>query len=147
MSLIMSTDFYELLKIYNMIQRVQSLWLLAAVAVMAVFCVLPFGSVAGKAIEVASDIFVLVPALVSALLCLVAIFLYRSHGRQKAVIVASMAFAIISEAFALVALLLANLSSLSWTLLLPPAAVVAQIAAWRGVNADQRLLRSYDRLR
>ncbi|WP_289737963.1 DUF4293 family protein [Paramuribaculum intestinale] len=130
-----------------MIQRVQSLWLLAAVAVMAVFCVLPFGSVAGKAIEVASDIFVLVPALVSALLCLVAIFLYRSHGRQKAVIVASMAFAIISEAFALVALLLANLSSLSWTLLLPPAAVVAQIAAWRGVNADQRLLRSYDRLR
>lgn len=130
-----------------MIQRVQSLWLLAAVAVMAVFCVLPFGSVAGKAIEVASDIFVLVPALVSALLCLVAIFLYRSHGRQKAVIVASMAFAIISEAFALVALLLADLSSLSWALLLPPAAVVAQIAAWRGVNADQRLLRSYDRLR
>ena len=136
--------------IYNMIQRVQSLWLLAAVAVMAVFCVLPFGSVAGKAIEVASDIFVLVPALVSALLCLVAIFLYRSHGRQKAVIVASMAFAIISEAFALVGVHVADgagFSSLSWTLLLPPAAVVAQIAAWRGVNADQRLLRSYDRLR
>ncbi len=130
-----------------MIQRVQSLWLLAAVAVMAVFCFLPFGSVAGKAVEVASDIFVLVPALVSALLCLVAIFLYRSHGRQKAVIVASMAFALISEAFALVALLFADLSSLSWTLLLPPAAVVAQIAAWRGVSADQRLLRSYDRLR
>ncbi|MDE6523968.1 MAG: DUF4293 domain-containing protein [Paramuribaculum sp.] len=130
-----------------MIQRVQSLWLLAAVAVMAVFCFLPFGSVAGKAVEVASDIFVLVPALVSALLCLVAIFLYRSHGRQKAVIVASMAFALISEAFALVALLFADLSSLSWALLLPPASVVAQIAAWRGVNADQRLLRSYDRLR
>lgn len=130
-----------------MIQRVQSLWLLAAVAVMAVFCFLPFGSVAGKAVEVASDIFVLVPALVSALLCLVAIFLYRSHGRQKAVIVASMAFALISEAFALVALLFADLSSLSWALLLPPAAVVAQIAAWRGVSADQRLLRSYDRLR
>ena len=114
---------------------------------MAVFCFLPFGSVAGKAVEVASDIFVLVPALVSALLCLMAIFLYRSHGRQKAVIVASMAFALISEAFALVALLFADLSSLSWTLLLPPAAVVAQIAAWRGVSADQRLLRSYDRLR
>lgn len=130
-----------------MIQRVQSLWLLAAVAVMAVFCFLPFGSVAGKAVEVASDIFVLVPALVSALLCLVAIFLYRSLGRQKAVIVASMAFALISEAFALVALLFADLSSLSWALLLPPAAVVAQIAAWRGVSADQRLLRSYDRLR
>lgn len=133
-----------------MIQRIQTLWLLAAIAVLAVFCFLPFGSVAGKALEVSSDIFVLASAVVSALLCLVAIFLYRSLGRQKAVIVASMAFALISAAFGTLTVLMADgcsLSSLGWALLLPLAAVVAQIAAWRGVSADQRLLRSYDRLR
>lgn len=134
-----------------MIQRVQTLYLLAAIAFLVVFCLVPFGyslsATTSECMMAFGSICVILPAGISALLSLVAIFLYRSLDSQKSAVIVAMVFAVVTSCAGLVTVYFTEGASLGWGLALPLIAAVSLIAAWRGIRADQRLLRSYDRLR
>lgn len=146
------------------IQRLQTLFLLLAIACMAVFLFVPFGYwdvdvmsntnfVDLKAINFAAF---LVPVCVSLLIMLIAIFCFKKMPLQKSLVALS----------AIIVLAIAGVVIYEMTLgfndmipgvtvkpvwgasgLLLVGAFVALIAAYRCISRDQKLLRSYDRLR
>lgn len=134
-----------------MIQRIQTVWLLVAIVLLVAFFFVPFGysllADESAGLMAFESFYVYIPVLISGLLSLIAIFLYRKLDLQKSVVIVAMVFALVAASAGLVSVLCADGASLGWGLLLPLLAAVAQIAAVRGVAADQRLLRSYDRLR
>lgn len=134
-----------------MIQRVQTLYLLAAIAFLVVYCLVPFGyslsATTSECMMAFGSIYVILPAGISALLSLVAIFLYRRLDCQMSAVIVAMVFAVVTSCAGLVTVYSTEGASLGWGLALPLIAAVALIAAWRGIKADRSLLRSYDRLR
>lgn len=146
------------------IQRLQTLFLILAIACMAVFLFVPFGYwdvdvmsntnfVDLKAINFAAF---LVPVCVSLLIMLIAIFCFKKMPLQKSLVALS----------AIIVLAIAGVVIYEMTLgfndmvpgvtvkpvwgasgLLLVGAFVALIAAYRCISRDQKLLRSYDRLR
>lgn len=146
------------------IQRLQTLFLLLAIACTAVFLFAPFGywnadvvSIPGyvdlKAVNFAAF---LIPACVSMLLMLIAIFCFKKMPMQKslvalsAIIVLAMVGVVIYEMTLGLADLYPGVSAKPiWGGggLLLVGAFVALIAAYRCISRDQKLLRSYDRLR
>lgn len=134
-----------------MIQRVQTLYLLAAIAFLVVFCLVPFGyslsATTSECMMAFGSIYVILPAGISALLSLVAIFLYRRLDCQMSAVIVAMVFTVVTSCAGLVTVYSTEGASLGWGLALPLIAAVALIAAWLGIKADRSLLRSYDRLR
>ncbi len=137
------------------IQRWQSVFLLLASIMMGVSCFTPFAS-----LTIADgDVQALYPSVNTAYLVLnaliavmlfVSIFLFKNTKRQKTVAMASVLMMLASAATAgiLVYSTLEN-AVIDWTggALLLGCALVMTLAAYRRVCADEKLLKSYDRIR
>lgn len=148
------------------IQRVQSLYLLLAFVLLTVFIFIPFGyslltvDGADRVVEAwypYQSLGLVLPVAAAAVLSLAAIFLYNNVTAQKGLIWVSVALTV-ATAGVTIYFLVAGFMVLSdveaalthrWggggLLLL--AAVISQAMAVSRINADQRLLRDYDRLR
>lgn len=138
------------------IQRWQSVWLLCAALLMVIFCFTPVFLIEAPTPEhqfitpCEMPIFLVVNIL-TALLLLVAIFLYRNTARQKSVIVIA--------AFLIVACNIAEWCMyLGWGTVAEPlrwqggvflqlGALLFSILALRCIRHDEKLLRAADRLR
>lgn len=141
------------------IQRIQSLLLLIAAILMVVFCfVIPVASFS-HAIYPESfcplyikDITVLLTMdLIIAVLLVVDIFLYKNLKQQMSTTMLTIMLQIVSiavTAFVLVSRLPAGAEAMWLGFgIVSPVSLVLTLAAWYRMRADQRLLRSYDRLR
>lgn len=148
------------------IQRIQTLFLLLAIACMAVFLFVPFGywNVAETNVgniglmELVGKNYValIVPAVVSMVLMLIGVFSFKKMPFQKLMVTLS-ALATLAAAGVVIVIMtrgfVDNSTAVEVTAgwsgggLLLVAALIAQIAAYRGISRDQKLLRSYDRLR
>ncbi len=139
------------------IQRIQSLMLLIAAILMAVLClVIPVASFAGAAVDVSrlyiKDIAVLLTmdAIITVLL-VVDIFLYSNLKQQISFTKLTIMLQIVSIAVTSFVLMsrLPEGAEASWLgfAVVAPVVLILTVAAWWRMRADQRLLRSYDRLR
>lgn len=147
------------------IQRIQSLFLLIAVVLLVIFMFTPFGfwnvtdglADMGLAPLVAvSQQGVMVPVCVAALLSLIAIFLFKKQSVQK-LVVALAIVATLASAGMVIYLLTCSYADTNPQVVLHPqwgggglllvGTLITLVAAYRFISADQRLLRSYDRLR
>lgn len=138
-----------------MIQRIQSIYLLMAASAMILTLVLPIGQLESGGllmdIQVKKITIVLIPGVLSALVSAINIFLYRNRPLQMRLTMLGGALSVLT----LLALLYAafvtyNSSSFSLsyqTLLMPFFAGAFNLLAYRGIKADEQLVRSMDRLR
>ncbi|MCM1029311.1 MAG: DUF4293 domain-containing protein [Pseudoflavonifractor sp.] len=148
------------------IQRVQTLYLLLSAIMMALFFFIPFGYI--KVVDGAtaaqalapltglSGLGFIIPTSVAIFFSLLAIFLYKAAPTQK-LFVALSALVSLAEAVMVVYVLVSDYYSTDPTAtdtavwgaggVFLLCAIVLDISAYRGISRDQRLLRSYDRLR
>ncbi|MDE7411041.1 MAG: DUF4293 domain-containing protein [Paramuribaculum sp.] len=147
------------------IQRIQTLFLLIATALLIVFIFVPFGywNIVDAGVEMglsplraSAQTGLLIPLCVAALLSFVAIFLFKKSALQKGLVVLSIIATLVTVAMVIYLLTAGYVDTDSnivltaqWGCggLIPVAAIIMEIAAYRGISADQKLLRSYDRLR
>ncbi|MDE6495042.1 MAG: DUF4293 domain-containing protein [Duncaniella sp.] len=142
------------------IQRIQTVYLLIATVLMAIFVFVPFGSfhfTSEQAAEFAvidmptyKEFGVLIPAALSAILLLIDIFMYRNLPRQRTVLLVSVMLTLCTAlvvCFTLFKGLEGYEPRFSWWGLLVVAAFVFEILAMKGINHDQKLLASYNRIR
>lgn len=140
------------------IQRWQSVWLLFAAILVAIFCFVPVAMVSGPSVELAAanmtmadfPVLAIVTGLV-ALLLFIAIFLYKNTRRQKTVTLLSMLLICV---VAVVTMILtfsgrdeATRVEIGGSVLLLIGALVFAAMAYRGIRHDEKLLRAADRLR
>ncbi len=147
------------------IQRIQTLFLLIAVVLMVVFYFIPFGfwevsdanvTFPVNPLSATDQIAVLIPLTVAVVLAFVSIFLFRKMSVQKSMVILSI-ISVLAAVGVIVYLLtdtyVDTVSSVSikpvWGggALLLVGALIMLVAAYRGILHDQKLLRSYDRLR
>lgn len=149
------------------IQRIQSLFILLAIIAVAIFLFIPYGywdaTVAGTFANqygplVAKDQpALLVPSIITLVLLVISIFLFKKLPVQKSIVMLS---GIIITAMIIVVIYLLCDSYIDkmdagvtvkplWgvSIVLLGAALIAIVFAVRGISHDQKLLRSYDRLR
>ncbi len=142
------------------IQRIQTVYLLIATVLMAVFVFVPFGAfhfTSEQAEEFAvidmltyKEFGVLVPSALSAILLLIDIFMYRNLPRQRTVLLVSVLLTLCTAlvvCFTLFKGLEGYEPSFSWWDLLVVVAFIFEILAMKGINHDQKLLASYNRIR
>ena len=131
------------------IQRWQSLYLLIATIFMGLFCYLPMASVANNEICVYNYPVYLTLNILIALLLIISIFLYKNLTRQKTVVKICMMLNVASIISG--ALIMYNIWSAvdDWkgAVLLVVAVLAITLGAYRHIVADERLLKSYDRIR
>lgn len=145
-----------------MIQRAQSLWLfLAALANSGVLLfdlyrthLMTNGVDTVMSVRVTEKFPFLLTALVIIVLPLIAIFMYKNRKRQRILSVLSIVFS-----FGFISTMLFNISKFNsdnptathgtyWIgSVLPAAAIVFLFLAIKGINKDEKLVRSQDRLR
>lgn len=131
------------------IQRWQSVFLLLATACMVVYI---FMCPEITVIETQQHILVdpkdnpglWIPAVVSAALYFVAIFLYRNFAAQLWTLFAANGCAIITGALLIWATMA---ETIAWSLAFPLGAIVLGLIARAFIRKDRATLRSYDRLR
>ena len=150
-----------------MIQRIQTLYLIIAIGLMVAFFFVPFGysidtvKSAGAVMEqgltgLNQGLSLIIPVSLSLLTMAIAIFSFRSLSGQKALI--GLSALIIGACIGVVIYYLtAGYSDTNPDIdirtvwggggLLLIAAEIALLGAYRGVSHDQKLLRSYDRIR
>ncbi len=137
-----------------MIQRMQSLYLLVAAALMGVFCISDWGVInaeEGISHIVPSDypVFLTINILIAVLL-LLAIFMFRNTRRQKTVTLVSMLLMVASGVTGGFIIYSGNEgATLEWTggVIMLVGALVFAICALRGIRHDEKLLRDSDRIR
>ncbi|MDE5688020.1 MAG: DUF4293 domain-containing protein [Paramuribaculum sp.] len=150
-----------------MIQRIQTLYLIIAIGLMVAFFFVPFGynidtiAAEGALIEqpltgLNQGLSLIIPVSLSLLTMVIAVFSFKSLSGQKALIVLS-ALLIGACAGVVIYYLTAGYKDTDPEVairtvwggggLLLVAALLSLYGAYRGVSADQRLLRSYDRMR
>ena len=149
------------------IQRIQSLLLLLAIIAVAVFLFIPYGYWDAKVPQMAVDQYgplvatnqpaLLVPGIIALVLMVVSIFLYKNLPLQKSMVMLS--GLVVSAMIITVVYLLCDTYPVAgmpevtvkplWgvSIALLGAALIGVIFAVKGINADQKLLKSYDRLR
>lgn len=137
------------------IQRIQTLWLLAALGCMVAFIVMPFGSLALPGEVVAplkpfDFIGLLIPAGLAALMQLVAIFSYRTPSNQRSETMLGILMSLV--AVGVTVYILCDRATMGtirwgWPSVFALASLVFNVLALLGINHDIKLLRSYDRLR
>lgn len=136
------------MKIENMLQRIQSIYLtLAFIAMSLLSFRIPIYTLDGKLIMALDDTKMLILIIASSLLAFVGLFLYRNRAFQMKVVrfaviinvviavrlfVVWNAFQVFLNTYCLLALLLSTL---------------ALILAYRGIKKDDDLVRSVDRIR
>lgn len=131
------------------IQRWQSLYLLIASIFMGLFCYMPMVSVENGELSVYHYPVYLTLNMLITLLLIISIFLYKNLARQKTIVKICMMLNVSSIIAG--ALILYNI----WTdvvdcngaLLLVVATLGITLGAYRYIVADERLLKSYDRIR
>lgn len=147
------------------IQRVQTLYLLLSIAFMTAFFFLPFGYIKivdpGQAplldpLTGTYSLSTIIPTSVAIFFSLVAIFLFKALPTQKLFVIFS-ALISLAEVILVIYILatpyVSSDPSASDTAiwggggLLLIGALIVDIAAYRSISRDQKLLRSYDRLR
>lgn len=150
-----------------MIQRIQTLYLVIAIGLMVAFFFVPFGynidTVApeGALIEqpltgLNQGLSLIIPVSLALLTMVIAVFSFKSLSGQKALIVLA-ALLIGACAGVVIYYLTAGYSDTNPQVairtvwggggLLLVASLLSLYGAYRGVSADQKLLRSYDRMR
>jgi hypothetical protein len=152
-----------------MIQRIQSLYLLAVTVLMAVLCFVPVGEFAapaglynmtlsgvckaGDAGVAYSTLPLLLLAIVVSLLSLVTIFLYKNRKLQIKITTVNLVLILLFYVASAVYLFLINgflqtaFSLAPVAAIIPFAAFISNVLAIRAIRADELLVRSLDRLR
>lgn len=148
------------------IQRLQTLYLVLAIVLVSVFFYVPFGYT--TVADVADGVSVLeplragqftglvVPMALTLVLMAVAIFMFKKMATQKLMVLVSALLTVVSMGV-VVYVMVSGFSDTNTQVtmtsvwggggLLLVGALIAQMAAYNGISSDQRLLRSYDRLR
>lgn len=140
------------------IQRWQSVWLLVATILIAVFCFMPMAIVPAAAEEASmtalmpSDMPVFLTVnILAALLLFLSIFLYKNTKRQKTLTLVSMLLIVVMIVTETLVLFNWNTEAgaVEWlgSIFLLLGALVFAALAYRGISKDQKLLRAADRLR
>lgn len=138
------------------IQRWQTVFLLLASVFIIVFCFIPVGVLTDSA----GDTFTVYPCdytlylilnLAAAAILLIAIFLFSNTRRQRTVTLIAMLLIEVSLAIGIYFIFTSLPDSPKGDFgagsLLLPAALIAAFIAYRRILADEKLLKSYDRLR
>lgn len=145
-----------------MIQRIQTVWLfLAALMGAGLFMfdlyvadVMINNEVQGEHLNALNHYGLLLLAVIVTALPLIAIFMFKNRKRQKSLTILSIVANIGFIAF--MVMLANNLANdMNETgeggyrlgAVLPVIAVILLVMAWRGINKDQKLIKSLDRLR
>lgn len=142
------------------IQRWQTVWLLIAAVLVAVFCFVPMALIEDNSLAEGSASFLnpvdfpvlmAVNALV-ALLLFIAIFMYKNTRRQKTVTLVSMMLLVVgmvTECCYLYSWNAGEGGRVKWlgSIFLLIGALVFSALAYRAIRSDEKLLRSADRLR
>jgi hypothetical protein len=149
-----------------MIQRKQSLFLIASVLLFLSTFGFPFGTIGsfelhnykviaadGTAVEGVSTYYFSIPLAIASLISAYAIFLFGSRQRQMAVVRISFIFYAIS--FALMSLYMMSAAKviteaslhLGVSFFLPFAAFFSNLIALRAIRKDEQLVKSVDRIR
>ena len=141
------------------IQRWQTVWLLVATVLVAVFCCIPMAIVPGEVNDPNSVTFMrpvdvpvfMVVNIVVAFLLFLSIFLYKNTRRQKTLTLVSMLLIVVVMVTEVLLLYRWNdaYGGIEWlgSIFLLLAALVFALLAYRGINHDERLLKAADRLR
>lgn len=141
------------------IQRIQSLLLLIAVICMATFIFVPFGSwtealadgsTAVVSLKAYDFIGMLIPAGVAVILLAVDIFMYKNFSQQKTVLLIAIMMILVTIGLVIyINCDHATQGTLHWggSGLMALGALIASISAFCAIRSDERLLRSYNRLR
>ncbi len=152
-----------------MIQRIQSLYLLAVTVLMAVLCFVPVGEFAapaglynmtlsgvykaGDAGVAYSTLPLLLLAIVVSLVALVTIFLFKNRKMQIKLASGNLALMLLFYVVSIVYYFMikdslqAVFSLVPFVTFIPFAALVLNVFAIRAIRADEELVRSLDRLR
>jgi len=121
-----------------MIQRIQTVYLFFAFCLMAALVLLPFSS----------SLIILIDSGVAALLSIINIFLYKKRKLQRKICYIILLLLVLAyiiyfsfeyQNF--------SFSEIRYTFIFPFIAVVFIYLAIRGINKDEKLIRSLDRLR
>lgn len=141
-----------------MIQRVQSLWLLASSACAAIFLFLPiyYGEFIGGAnnkYTVRENLILFSGVALVGMISLITIFFYKSRSKQKILIIINMFFAL--AVFVLQYFLIESLKKDlgmargEWQIaaVLPVFIILFHLFAYKGISQDEALLNNADRMR
>ena len=141
-----------------MIQRVQSLWLLASTACAAIFLFLPiyYGEFIGGATSkytVRENLILFAGVALVGMISLITIFFYKNRSKQKTLIIINVFFAL--AVFVLQYFLIESLKKeLSiakgdWQIaaVLPVFIILFHVFAYKAIGQDEALLNSADRMR
>lgn len=149
-----------------MIQRIQTVFLILAIAFAVAFLFVPFGYApivddathqSGLAPLTATDFWVLIiPTVVAIVLMVITIFLYRNYPLQKKCAILS-AIALLATIGVVIYAVVTPYVDLDPSVtvatvwggggLLLVGALIGVVAAYRYISKDQRLIRSYDHIR
>lgn len=141
-----------------MIQRIQSVWLLLAALIMAAIFYFPLYKFSGTSklpLTVGEDFLAIVLAGASILLSLIAIFLFKNRKNQKGLIWINILLCISLQAWLIMSVNkktsvaeLTNVAGYYWIgLFLPLISLILLFMAKGGINKDEKLVKSLDRLR
>lgn len=147
------------------IQRLQTLYLLMAIAVMVIFLFVPFGywdvevqksPVQLDKLEAAGNAALLVPTVLSIVFMFIAILCFKKLPLQKSMVALS-ALMVVAIMLVVVYFMTRGFVEMNPQVTVKPewgggglllvGALLCLFMAYRGIRADQKLLRSYDRLR
>lgn len=142
-----------------MIQRIQSLWMLLAALAIALMGKLPLakGTAADGTVQtlfVAERLHLLIISIFLMVVPLISIFLYKNRTAQKKLIWIHLLLCLLMVLFCWMAVgAFENVnppfqaSRYGLGITLPVIAMVLDIMAYRGIQADEKLIKSVDRLR
>ena len=129
------------------IQRWQSVLLFLAAICMVLLCVLPLGGVSDNGSPESLTCFkainmlpLMIVGVMSAIMFVIAIFLFKNLNLQKRVTLAACILVVASIA-------ILSITALWIGIIWPILALIAAIWAYMRISADQKLLSSYDRIR
>ena len=141
------------------IQRWQTVWLLVATVLVAVFCCIPMAIVPGEVNDPNSVTFMrpvdvpvfMVVNIVVAFVLFIYILQFNNTMRQKTIKMVSMQLFVVVMVTEVLLLYSWNdaYGGIEWlgSIFLLLAALVFALLAYRGINHDERLLKAADRLR
>lgn len=132
------------------IQRIQTLWLLLGAVASGVSLFFPWFRVGEESIKATESVPLLVLALMAVVIPLLAIFMYKSLGRQKLVAKLAALFSLITIGYAVALSTFGPDGDAGVCVLAPMCMAVGGIfdyLAVKGIVHDEKLLRSADRLR
>lgn len=136
-----------------MIQRIQTLWLLAAALCGFATLKLPFyvGSTANSPAQeffnATSHLLLMVLTVAAAIVALVAIFLYKNRPLQSKITLAGLAASIVNIVLYFVFIKRYDSGAIALSSIFTFAVTAFYIMALMGIRKDEKLVKSLDRLR